>query len=369
MGWRLLSKYHAIFIPLGTFLYIVLHRPKRRWLVQPGPYLAIALGLVMFSPVIVWNANHGWVSFLFQGGRAVGGWMPRPDYLGEALLAQAGYLFPWIWIPLIIILVRDCRAWPRIRADHERLWLCLAVVPVGVFTAVACFRPVLPHWGLIGLASLFPLLGRDWAARLEKRSETTRRFLFASACASVGLLSLAIAEYRYGWLQRGADGRFGLVDTSTDPTLDLYGWDQVADRIDQLGLIDDPRTFVFARYWYQSAQLSAALDKKCDVLCYNAADPRGFAFWSRPQDWVGRDGVLVVVGEREVRRRPVITGRDSRESSRCPTSGSSGTASPYGGLHLPLHPATRGLSLRPRSHRYHRAPQLGARHRSRTTSR
>jgi Dolichyl-phosphate-mannose-protein mannosyltransferase len=298
-GGALLSKYHAIFIPLGTLLYIVLHRPKRRWLVQPGPYLAIVLGLVMFSPVIVWNANHGWVSFLFQGGRAVGGWIPRPDYLGKALLGQAGYLFPWIWIPLIIILIRDCRAWPRIGADHERLWLCLAVVPLGVFTAVACFRPVLPHWGLIGLASLFPLLGRDWAARLEERSQTTRRFLFASACASVALLSLAIAEYRYGWLQRGADGRFGLVDTSTDPTLDLYGWDQVADRIDQLGLIDDPRTFVFARYWYQSAQLSTALDKKCDVLCYNAADPRGFAFWSQPQDWVGRDGVLVVIGELE----------------------------------------------------------------------
>ena len=44
-------------------------------------------------------------------------------------------------------------------SDHERLWLCLAVVPLGVFTAVACFRPVLPHWGLIGLVSLFPLLG------------------------------------------------------------------------------------------------------------------------------------------------------------------------------------------------------------------
>jgi len=229
--------------------------------------------------------------------------MPRPDYLGVALLAQAGYLLPWIWIPLIVILVRDCRAWPRITSDHGRLWLCLAFVPLGALTAVACFRPVLPHWGLIGLASLFPLLGRNWAARLEKRPETTRRLLFASACASVCLLGLAIAEYRYGWLQRGADGRWGLVDTRTDPTLDLYGWDQVADRIDQLGLIDDPRTFVFTHYWYQSAQLAYALDKKCPVLCYNADDPRGFAFWSQPQDWVGRDGILVVVGEPEAQAR------------------------------------------------------------------
>ena len=69
-------------------------------------------------------------------------------------------------------------------------------------------------------------------------------------------MGLAITEYRYGWLQRGADGGWGLVDASTDPTLDLYGWDQVADRIEQLGLIDDPRSFVFSRYWYQSAQLA-----------------------------------------------------------------------------------------------------------------
>jgi hypothetical protein len=74
----------------------------------------------------------------------------------------------------------------------------------------------------------------------------------------------------------------------------------VADRLDHLGLIDDPGTFVFAHYWYQSAQLAYALDKKkCPVLCYNSDDPRGFAFWSQPRDWIGRDGILVVIGEPE----------------------------------------------------------------------
>ena len=35
------------------------------------------------------------------------------------------------------------------------------------------------------------------------------------------------------------------------------------------------------------------------MLCYNADDPRGFAFWSKPDDWVDHDGILVVVGEHE----------------------------------------------------------------------
>ena len=302
-GGAMLSKYHGVFIPFGTALYLLLHRPMRRWLFQPGPYLALGLGLVLFSPVIFWNAGHGWASFLFQGGRAVGSAMIRPDYLVVALLAQAVYLFPWIWVPLVVILARECRHWRTIDSEHERLWLCLAVVPLSVFTLVACFRPVLPHWGLIGLVALFPILGRNWSARLEKRPEATRRILGAFAAFSLVFLVFTIVEFRYGMLQRDRDGRSGLIDGRSDPTLDLYGWNQVASRIDQLGLIDNPGTFVFTRYWYQSAQLAYALGRKHPVLCYNADDPRGFAFWSRPEDWVGRDGILVVVGEPETMAR------------------------------------------------------------------
>jgi hypothetical protein len=296
-GGAMLSKYHGIFLPLGTVVYLLLHRPMRRWLFQPGPYLALGLGLAAFSPVILWNAENGWASFLFQGGRAVGSWLIRPDYLLVALVAQAMYLFPWIWVPLVVILVRECRKWRRIAAGPEGLLTCLAVVPLGVFTLVACFRPVLPHWGLIGLAALFPILGRNWSTRLQNRPKPTRWILTACAAFSLVLVIVTIIEFRHGVLQRAPGSRWGLIDGTKDPTLDLYGWDQVAGRIKRLGLINQPGTFVFTRYWYQSAQLAYALGPAASVLCYNADDARGFAFWSRPQDWVGRDGILVVVGE------------------------------------------------------------------------
>jgi hypothetical protein len=296
-GGALLSKYHAVFIPLGAALFVLLHPPARRWIVRPGPYLALGIGLAVFSPVLAWNASHGWVSFLFQGGRAVGGWVLRPDNLAVAILAQAAYLFPWIWLPLIVILVRECLNWRRISLAPERLWLAMAVVPLTVFTAVACFRPVLPHWGLIGLVSLFPLLGRQWQTRLGDRPVQSRRLLAACAGFSLFLLGATILEFHYGFLQRGNGSRWGLIDNRSDPTLDLYGWDQVTEHMQKLGLLDDPAAFVFTRYWYQSAQLAYALQGKHTVLCYNADDPRGFAFWSRPVDWIGRDGVLVTVGD------------------------------------------------------------------------
>lgn len=304
-GGALLSKYHAVFLPMGAAAFMLLDARGRRQLLRPGPYLAAVIGLIAFSPVLYWNAGHDWASFRFQGHRAVGGLTPRPDLLAITLLAQAGYLFPWIWLPLIAVLVRACRSWRSESTGPERLWLCVATVPLAAFTAVAFFRPVLPHWGLIGLISLFPMLGRWWADRLEHHPASIRRRLSICAGLSLVLVILAVTEYRTGWFQRGgpdSGGGFrlasglGLLDTRTDPTLDLYGWDQVADRIRTLGLVDDPGSFVFTRYWYQSAQLSHALGPDRPALCYNTEDPRGFAFWSRPEDWIGRDGVLVLVG-------------------------------------------------------------------------
>ena len=296
-GGAMLSKYHAVFLPAGTILYLALRPAQRRRLIEPGPYLAIAIGLAIFSPVVFWNASHGWASFAFQGGRAVVGPAFRPDYLLGALGAQAAYFFPWIWLPLIAIGWRSIRRWNVLETEHERLAVCFCVVPLGVFTAVACFRPVLPHWGLVGLVSLFPILGRDLANHSFAIPTTTRRRLTAAACFSLILLAVAVSEYRYGWLQRGEAGGFGVLSRRTDPTIDLYGWHQIADRLDRLGVLDAPRAFPFTRNWYMSAPIAHATAMKRPVICYNLDDPRGFAFWSEPEQWVGRDGVLLMIND------------------------------------------------------------------------
>ncbi len=295
-GGALLSKYHAVFLPVGVVGLLLIDPRRRKRLLESGPYLAIAIGLMVFSPVLIWNARHGWISFVFQGGRAVGGWTPRPDLLGLAMLAQAGYLFPWIWIPMVILLVRGLLRWRSLSEGPERLWLAVATIPTLIFALVACFRPVLPHWGLIGLVSIFPMLGRVWAVRIEAHPRAGRRRLGIAAGLSMMLVSLALVEHRTGLLQRGPSSQWAPLDERTDPTLDFQGWDQVADRIRELGLVNDPGRFLFTRYWYQSAQIAYALGGERPVLCYNSDDPRGFAFWSRPDDWIGHDGVLVMVG-------------------------------------------------------------------------
>jgi hypothetical protein len=86
---------------------------------------------------------------------------------------------------------------------------------------------------------------------------------------------------------------------AVDPSLDLYGWDQVAVELKRRGLLDSPGTFLFTSSWYTSGQLAfATRAAPVPVLCYNQDDARSFAFWSRPGEWVGRDGILVALNDR-----------------------------------------------------------------------
>jgi hypothetical protein len=292
-GGGLLSKYHAVFLPLGTLLYLVLEPSARAWLRRPGPYLSLAIGLLVFAPVLTWNAGHGWVSFVFQGGRALGTVGFRPETLLAALLGQALYLFPWIWAALVAILIGKLR---RLRADlgtTDRFLVCQAIVPLALFTMVACTRSVMPHWTLVGFLSLFPMLGRSWQLRWEARARFTWRLVLMGGGMLLAI-GLTLLQTHWGLVQKGAPGRFGLLRVSRDPTLDLYGWDQVASALKQRGLLDRPGTFLFTSAWYHSGHLAFAIrGSTTPVLCYSSWDARGFAFWSRSTDWVGADGILV----------------------------------------------------------------------------
>lgn len=327
-GGALLSKYHGIFLPLAALGYLAWEPLARPWLRRPGPYLALAVALLLFAPVLGWNAAHDWASFAFQGSRALGSARLRPDLLATAILGQAAYILPWIWLPLVACLGRglwglvrrrpggvvprsSSERWSGLRrwtlpgtvlagqdprpGAAERFLLAQAVPPLLGFLLVACRQPVLPHWSLVGLLPLFPLVGRDWATWGALEPRALRRRLVGLSVVPVLLALGVLGQTHFGWLQKDGPGTLGLLKPSADPTLDLYGWDQVAAELGRRGLLDRPDQFVFTSKWFHSGQLAFATGERAPVLCYSQRKSLGFAQFSPPADWVGRDGVLVVV--------------------------------------------------------------------------
>ena len=288
-GGAMLSKYHAIFLPMAMLAFVLVDPKARHCLRTPGPYLASVVGLILFTPVIYWNAQHDWHSFTFQGARASGSIRPNPAAMAGAIVAQAGYLLPWMAVSLGFVAVRILRR-PDPDLDRrrwERFFLTFSVVPFGFFLVVSLIKPVLPHWGLIGAVSLMPALGASWAGGLQRRPQRLRLRLAMIAAAPVLITGLAVLQANLGWLP-----------IEGDPSRDLDGWDQIADELRDRGLLDEPGTFVFTGHWHVSGQLAQAIGPGVPVLCYHEGDSRGFADWSRPEDWVGQDGILVAIDDR-----------------------------------------------------------------------
>src|SRR5437879_1103584 len=66
VGCALLSKYTSLFFGPAILIWLLVVPRQRRWLLSPWPYLGAIVAFAIFSPVIFWNADHDWVSFLKQ---------------------------------------------------------------------------------------------------------------------------------------------------------------------------------------------------------------------------------------------------------------------------------------------------------------
>jgi hypothetical protein len=108
---------------------------------------------------------------------------------------------------------------------------------------------------------------------------------------------LVLAQYRLGIFTRGVPRELQAAATTLDPTAELFGWSAVAAEIERRGLLHDPNTFLFTSRWYHSGQLAFALGDHTPVLCYSERMAQGFSQWSRPEQWVGHDGILVVLND------------------------------------------------------------------------
>src|SRR4029078_5705869 len=66
LGAAFASKYTSIFLPVGALIAIAVRPSLRARFREPGPYVACIVATLVFLPVLRWNADHAWVSFLYQ---------------------------------------------------------------------------------------------------------------------------------------------------------------------------------------------------------------------------------------------------------------------------------------------------------------
>lgn len=179
VGCGLLSKYTALFFGAEILLWLMMVKDQRRWLASPWPYLGGVVAFAIFSPVILWNADHQWVSFIKQIGRArVEGMTLK--YLGEMIPTQFAFATPSVFILGVLGLY----ALARRKSENSA---GAALVSISVWTIFLYFvwhalharveanwfGPIYPAFAI---AAAYAAWGTTWNPREQRTVNLSRRF-------------------------------------------------------------------------------------------------------------------------------------------------------------------------------------------------
>ena len=298
LGLTVLSKYHAILLVAGAFIYALLDPRQRHWFKHPGPYLAMGIALLISLPVVIWNYQNDWISFTFQGSRAGSGqsFELRPDRLLRSVIGQSLWLAPWLWFPLIKQLIVSFR---KRKTDHAYGFIfSMAVLPIVFFTVVSLWSRTGYHfhWQAPGYLMLFMPLGAAAATRLfaaDRVKARTRRWLIGSAAATIFLSALLLVHTETGiWRTYGPSYLIEKTIGERDPTIEGTDYDEIEARFDQEGWSTQDSLFIGSTRWWQTGKIDWALKCKMDMLIFDS-DPRNYAFFSDPKSQLGYDAIIV----------------------------------------------------------------------------
>ena len=168
-GFGALSKYIMLLFYIGLFLHLFLYRKTRREILNPWLYTAGLLSLAIFVPVLLWNAQHDWISFRWQMEKGTSG-----AEFGENTLAfTVGHLllFSPLWAlmgGLGIWWVRDRLVQAR---SPESVIVVISIFPLLFFTLMSLKGTIAdPHWANLAYLGIAILLGKELLWRFKKKT-------------------------------------------------------------------------------------------------------------------------------------------------------------------------------------------------------
>ena len=243
LGLAGLSKYTAITLAAGALLALIASNQWQR-LLSPRLWLAVGIGLLLILPVLGWNYTHDWISFNYQLQHGTKGscWSAERFLISQTgqLLAYTPALYLFGWIALV-------QGFREYRHPGVRDTLCFTLPVLLLFGWNGGFYTTLPHWTALGWAIATPLTAHWIVQRWQQRP--IRITVWISALYSGLLMLLVYSQLLLPWIP---------FQTDNHPLRDLYGWEQAAQRAEQLRqeMPDSSDAQIFVENWTYASRIA-----------------------------------------------------------------------------------------------------------------
>jgi 4-amino-4-deoxy-L-arabinose transferase-like glycosyltransferase len=290
-GLALLSKFTVVMLIPAVLAFMLVPDWRRRWLLSPYPWLAAVFALVLFLPVLIWNAQHDWASFRFQLVRATATHELSLRTVADFIGLQFG-LVGFILLPVVLSGV-SLTAWRGyLRGDTVAILLSSSVVvPFGYFFWKSLSLRVGDTWpmfiwpaGFAATAINIAMLPREGFPAWMIRST-----IAWANTAIVSGIAVVVAVFLYyvvtPWNFIG----------KTDPIGGEAGYEQVADRaqaeLQKIGgtwiATTDYRTYAMLRWYFNGRVPVIQINERGRFLGFR--DPGMAAIRGHAGLYVGRE--------------------------------------------------------------------------------
>jgi 4-amino-4-deoxy-L-arabinose transferase-like glycosyltransferase len=287
VGLAALSKYTALILYPSFALFLLTEKALRKQLLSAGWVTGSAALLLTLIPVVIWNAEHGWVNAQHNASHlGAFGFHFRPKYFFELLGAQFGVMGPLTFAGLLYLLklcVRDF----RILKPLERLFFLSAAPLLAVCLAVSMTKSVYANWPmpvlLSGILIFCALLSRAAILPVMKNWQT----VFTWTVKANVLISLLACLLFAGFTFR--------LPLEMLPSKKLTGWQNLAGGAEQ-AIANLKADFIAAQNYDYASALSFYMAGHPRLYCLTVDGRRmnQYDVWGGWSALEGKDGFLVL---------------------------------------------------------------------------
>ncbi len=257
IGLAILSKYTSVFLWFGAFLYIVIY--NRDWLKNKWLYYSIALTAFISLPVLIWNLQYDFISFTYHGERVdMSGYTVNTDYFLMELLGEFLYNNPVNYILILVTLVVITSKKLQLTKAYTRNILLVTLPLIITFLVFSLFRKTLPHWSAPAYTTLL-VLAAAWVDQLKnKKTLRIPGVIITSLSVLLLIIGLGYSQIKYGIVDFDRiHEKYGVK--TDDPSLDMFGFDQVGESFEQIVLQDQAsglmseKSILVGNFWFPLA--------------------------------------------------------------------------------------------------------------------
>jgi 4-amino-4-deoxy-L-arabinose transferase-like glycosyltransferase len=242
VGAGILAKQTMVLFLPGMAIFLLANRDHRWQLARPGFWLMVSIAGLCSLPIVIWNAQHDWVTFRHVGGQAgvIGSegirWLGPVYFVGMQFALLLGY-----WFVTWVVAMCWTRPWTQTHAPTQYLWWMSATV-FAVFFLFSLKAEEQPNWPVTAYISGLVLgtacLLRHWQTM---NTRWKRLSLAGLALACTFSVSLTVLLLHSEWIrpQLAALAKANtegdkLPIRQFDPTCRLRGWQMLAAEVDRL---------------------------------------------------------------------------------------------------------------------------------------